>query len=45
MDSIEDSESDKISLRFINDITYGVVRELNKENVQKLKGILEKVEK
>ena len=39
-----DSEPDKMSLGFIDDITYGVARESNRGNARKLKDMLEKAE-
>ena len=45
LDNIEDSEeSDRMSLGFIDDITYGVEGESDKGNVRKLKNMLEKAE-
>ena len=45
LDNIEDSkESDRMSLGFINDITYGVEGESNKGNIRKLKNMLKKAE-
>ena len=44
LDSTEDSERDKMSLAFIDDITYGVAGESDRKNAQKLKSMLEKAE-
>jgi len=38
----ENSEPDRMSLGFIDDITYGMAGHSDRENVRKLKGMLEK---
>ena len=43
-DSTKDSKLDRMILGFINNITYGVARESDKRNVQKLKSMLKKAE-